>query len=151
MQYFMYTQPKNLLLYKRERERKYREKQNKETLLYKFGHTAAKRRLFIVNQSPRQLIHYIVSLINPFLPSRLSRNETSVFGRSLFFFFFLLFFFQNVYGAIESPVKCLDTQNSPSNETALTNQPFPFGCCIYVNQSTTCSLSGNSSAYCVYT
>lgn len=94
MQYFMYTQPKNLLLYKRERERKYREKQNKETLLYKFGHTAAKRRLFIVNQSPRQLIHYIVSLIcYPFLPiSSIEKRDECIWAQPFLPYYFIIFF-----------------------------------------------------------
>ena len=95
--------------------------------MYKFGHTAAaKRRLFIVNQSPRQLIHYIVSLIYPFLPiSSIEKRDECIWAQPFLpYYYFIFFYFQNVYGAIESPVKRLDTQqpSKPKKQHSLINR-----------------------------
>ena len=76
-----------------------------------------------------QLIHYIVSLMYPFLPSRLSRNETSAFGRSLFFLLLLLLFFffsKCVWRNRVSSKTSRYTTAQQAKETALTNQPFPL-------------------------
>ena len=122
----MYTQPENLLLYKRERERKYREKQNKETLLYKFGHTAAKRRLFIVNQSPPAHPLYSFSYVSISSISSIEKRDECIWAQPflLIIIIIIFFFFQNVYGAIESPVKRLDTQqpSKPKKQHSLINR-----------------------------
>ena len=93
MQYFMYTQPENLLLYKRERERKYREKQNKETLLYKFGHTAAKRRLFIVNQSPSAHPLYSFSYVSISSISSIEKRDECIWAQPFLLIIIIIIFF----------------------------------------------------------